>query len=208
MSAFDEMGYGAGAIGFGSNPAVVVVDFQRSLTDPAFPMGKNKRISAAVDETAKLLKVARAKGLPVVSCYTGYSGHGDALGWKVADVQNWIHGSPGCELDPRIHDPDYDVVFAKTAPSIFFHTGAAPLLNKLGVDTVIMTGCTTSGCIRASVIDAFSYGFRVILPPECLGDPDEMTHRANIEDVGRRYCDVVGFAQVIGHLEQTAQAAE
>ena len=205
---FSDLGYGSGAVVFGARVRVVEVEFQSSLTDPSFPNCDSPRISDAVDQTARLLTVARAAGLPVVSCYTGYSGLRDPLYWKVKDVANWRLGTKGCELDPRIYDPDYDVVFSKTAPSIFFMTGAAPFLTKEGVDTVIVTGCTTSGCIRASVIDAFSFGFRVIVPEECCGDPVETTLRANLEDVGRLYCDVMRLEDVLGHLDRPKAAAE
>ncbi|CAN0588674.1 unnamed protein product, partial [Ectocarpus sp. 12 AP-2014] len=120
---FTDMGYGDRSIGFGRRCGIVVVDFQRSLTDPAFPMGQCPAISDAVDRTAELLAVARAQGLPVATCYTGYSSGRDALRWKVADVVNWIHGSPGCEIDPRVYDAGYDTVLAKRAPSIFFESG-------------------------------------------------------------------------------------
>ncbi|MEZ5676895.1 maleamate amidohydrolase [Thalassovita litoralis] len=205
--SFKNLGYGSGSVGFGSKVAVVVVDFQRGLTDPAFPMGNQPAIQTAVDNTARLLKATRAAGLPVVSCYTGYSTARDALGWKVDQPLTWRIGGPECELDPRIYQPDYDIVFAKTAPSIFFHTGAAPVLHKEGVDTVIITGCTTSGCVRASIIDAFSYGFRVIVAEDCCGDPDPATHRANLEDVSRRYCDVLSLDQILTHIP-VAEAAE
>lgn len=205
---FAALGYGSGSVGWGNKVGVVVVDFQRSLTDPAFPMGAGKHISDAVDRTAILLAAARAAGAPVATCYTGYNSARDPLGWKVADVRNWHHGTRGCEIDPRVYDAAYDTLFAKTAPSIFFHTGVAPFLNNEGVDTVIITGCATSGCVRASIIDAFSYGFRVIVPEECCGDPDPVTHRANLEDVGRRYCDVVTLDDVLAHFNGYKEAAE
>lgn len=204
---FQAMGYGTQGIGFGRRCGVVVVDFQRSLTDPDFPMGGSAAISAAVDRTAELLSVVRAAGLPVATCYTGYSSARDALRWKIADVANWIHGSPGCEIDPRVYDAEYDTVFAKRAPSIFNETGVTGFFVQEGVDTVIVTGCVTSGCVRASVIDAFSAGFRVIVPEECCGDFDPAAHAANLADVGRRYCDVMSTAEVLAHLSGTARAA-
>ncbi|MCU0983917.1 MAG: isochorismatase family protein, partial [Acetobacteraceae bacterium] len=84
-----------------------------------------------------------------------------------------------------------DVVLAKTAPSIFFGTPAAAILTREGVDTVIVTGCITSGCVRASIIDAFSLGFRVQVPEDCVGDHDEAAHLQNLADVGRRYADII-----------------
>lgn len=204
---YTDMGYGDQSIGYGRRCGVVVVDFQRSLTDPSFPMGSCKAISDAVDRTAKVLDAARAAGLPVATCYTGYSSARDALRWKIADVVNWIHGTPGCEIDPRVLDKDYDTVFAKRGPSIFFETGVSGFFVQEGVDTVIVTGCTTSGCIRASVIDAFSNGFRVIVPEDCCGDYDPQAHANNLADIGRRYCDVTGSAEVLSHLTALARAA-
>ncbi|ANT59774.1 hydrolase [Salipiger sp. CCB-MM3] len=205
-SRYASLGFDSTKIGFGRRCGIVVVDFQRSLTDPSFPMGGGARIDAAVEATARLLAPARAAGLPVASCVTGYSSARDALRWKIADVENWILGTPGCDLDPRIHDPAYDTLVIKRAPSIFFQTGVSSFFTQEGVDTVIVTGCATSGCIRASVIDAFSHGFRVILPEECSGDHDAQTHAANLCDMGRRYADVMPLAEVLAHLESLPQA--
>ena len=77
---------------------------------------------------------------------------------------------------------------------MFFHTPLITYLAKHAVDTVIVTGCTTSGCVRATIVDAFSYGFRVAVAEDCCGDPDERQHRSNLEDVGRRYADVMPAA--------------
>ncbi|MEK9966674.1 MAG: isochorismatase family protein, partial [Rhodospirillaceae bacterium] len=90
----------------------------------------------------------------------------------------------------------------KGAPSIFFNTTVAPFLIKHGVDTVVVTGCITSGCVRASVIDAFSLGFRTIVPEDCVGDHDEEPHRANLRDVDRRYADVVDAETVLSNFER------
>ena len=83
------------------------------------------------------------------------------------------------------------MVLTKTAPSIFFGTPAGAILTREGVDTVIVTGCITSGCVRASIIDAFSLGFRVQVPEDCVGDHDEVAHDQNLTDVGRRYADII-----------------
>jgi maleamate amidohydrolase len=83
---------------------------------------------------------------------------------------------------------------------MFFQTPLITFLVKQGIDTVIVTGCTTSGCVRATVVDAFSYGFRVLVPEECVGDPDERQHRSNLEDVGRRYADVMTADAVEAYL--------
>ncbi|MFQ5466674.1 MAG: isochorismatase family protein, partial [Kiloniellaceae bacterium] len=96
---------------------------------------------------------------------------------------------------------DYDVAVCKTGPSIFFQTPVMPFFVKERVDTVIVTGCVTSGCIRASVIDAFQFGFRTIVPEDCVGDHEEQPHNDNLRDVGRRYCDVTESGAAIDYIE-------
>ncbi len=190
---YARRGYGASGVGFGERIGIAVVDFQLGFTDARFPMGGAPLTDRAVGNTARLLAAARAARLPVVSCYTAYHG-GDAPHWKIPPVLEGLrHGREETRLDPRIADPS-DIVLCKSAPSIFFQTAAAPIFVRNRVDTVIVTGCTTSGCVRASVIDAFSFGFRVIVPEDCVGDVEEGPHVANLRDVGRRYADVVDLA--------------
>ena len=194
--------YGSGDIGFGERPGVVVVDFQTAFTDPAFPLAGAPLVERAVGNTARVLELARRAGVPVASCYTAYHGERDMPHWKVKAVRDTFrHGAPGMVLDPRIHDPAYDVSLCKWGASIFFQTPVAAFFTREGVDTVVVTGCVTSGCVRASIVDSFQYGFRTIVPEDCVGDHDEGPHRANLEDVGRRYCDVTTADAVIDWLE-------
>lgn len=208
---YDEAGYGGKRVGFGERPAVVVVDFQLSFTDPTYPGGRSPHVHAAVERTAELLRHARARGVPVAACNVAWNGPGDVGHWKVDSIYDGSYwkGHPATELDPRIHQPGYDVTFTKSAPSIFFQTPLMLFLTKQRVDTVIVTGCTTSGCVRASINDSFSYGFRTIVPEQCCGDQELQPHKDNLRDVGRRYADVLDVDEVIGYvdgLEPTAQA--
>ncbi len=203
MSAYEDASYNSGEIGFGTRPAILVVDFQTAFTDPKYPLGGFQRIHDAVDRTSELLEVARRCNVPVASCWTGYKSRDDMPYWKIAAVHDqfyWDH--PSMELDGRIHDPEYDFAFCKSAPSIFFRTPLDTFLTKHGVDTVIVTGCTTSGCIRATVIDSFSYGYRTVVPEECSGDAEEGPHNDNLRDVGRRYADISTLAEVSAYLEE------
>lgn len=169
--AYKDIGFSADAVGFGERPGIAVVDFQTGFTDPQFPLGGRPLVLRALENSAALLKAARAASLPVASCYIAYTSARDAPHWKVKPiVEQFHHGHPSTQLDPRIHDPGYDVVFAKSAPSIFFQTPLVQYFVKERVDTVIIVGCNTSGCIRASAIDAFSYGFWVAVPEDCVGD--------------------------------------
>jgi maleamate amidohydrolase len=163
-------------------------------------------VDRAVNNTATLLAAARKAGLPVASCYIAYTSARDAPLWKIPPVVNeFHHGHPSTELDERIYDKTYDMIVCKTGPSIFFNTPVASYFIKEGVDTVIVTGCNTSGCVRASINDAFSYGFRVIVPEPCCGDVEEGPHRDNLRDVGRRYADVVGLDEVLAYIETAAR---
>lgn len=203
---YKEIGFDAHPIGYGEKPGVVVVDFQKGFTESRFPLGGRPMVERAVTNTARLLAAARKARAPVASCYTAYSSERDAPRWKIpAVVNDFHHGTEPTELDERIYDPAYDTVICKSGPSIFFNTSAVQLFVKERVDTIIVTGCNTSGCIRASVIDAFSYGFRVIVPEPCVGDADEGPHRDNLRDVGRRYADVVSLESVLAYLEEAAK---
>jgi maleamate amidohydrolase len=194
-------GYGNRPLGFGRKIGVVVVDFQRGFIDADFPMGGAPMVDQAVRNTVPVIEAAKRAGLPVIACVNGYDSPRAAPHWKVGPVLDLLRGTAGVELDPRIAAAGPDVLLMKSAPSIFFATPAAAILTKEGVDTVIVTGCITSGCIRASVIDAFSLGFRVMVPRDCVGDHDEAAHEQNLKDVERRYADVIDAATAIDAIE-------
>jgi maleamate amidohydrolase len=201
---YAQRGYGGQQVGWGERIGIAVVDFQLAFTDARFPMGGAPLTDRAVNNTARLLEAARSAGLPVVSCYTAYHGD-DAPHWKIPPVLEGLrHGRDEVRLDPRIAD-GADMVICKSAPSIFFQTPAAPIFVRNRVDTVIVTGCTTSGCVRASIIDAFSFGFRVIVPEDCVGDVAEGPHFANLQDVGRRYADIVDLQTCLNRIGRNDQ---
>jgi maleamate amidohydrolase len=208
--AYAATSFGALSVGFGQRPAVIVVDFQLGFTDPRFELGKSAYVHRAVEQTAKLLKVARANNMPVASCRVGWGSEKDIGYWKIGALhhKDWYYGGPTQAMDPRIYDPAYDFNFYKNAPSIFFGTPLMSFLTKQGVDTTIITGCNTSGCVRASIVDAFSYGFRVIAVEDCCGDVEMGPHNANLQDCGRRYCDVMTSADVIAQLNKIGAKAK
>lgn len=199
-------GYGDGAVGWGRRPGVVVVDFQRGFTDPAFRMGGAAMIDRAVNRTVDVMRAAKAGGFPVAACVMGYDSPAAMPHWKIAPLrESLLHGDPSLELDPRIAAEKPDLLVTKSAPSIFFNTSVAPFLIKHGVDTVVVTGCITSGCVRASIVDCFSLGFRTIVPEDCVGDHEEEPHLANLRDVERRYADVVSSADVLDAFARIAR---
>lgn len=200
-AAYTSAGFTTDRIGFGERPGIAVVDFQRGFTEPRFKLGGSPMVHSALDNTVTLLAEARAAGVPIATCYTATSSARDALHWKIPTVINeFHHGHPSTELDPRIYDKSYDTVICKIAPSLFFQTPALSFFVKERVDTVIVVGCNTSGCIRATTIDAFSFGFRVAIPVECVGDVDEGPHNDNLRDVGRRYADVVTLEETVAYI--------
>lgn len=199
---YSVAGYGSREIGFGERPAVLVVDFQNAVTSPDAPMGKSELVAAAIPRTAELLDTARRAGAPVIFCATSFrTDKRDMLPWKIAAMGEWLEGSWEVEVDPRLWR-DGDMFVVKKAPSIFFGTPVAAMLTQHCVDTVILTGANTSGCIRASTIDSFSHGFRTILPRECVADQGEGPHEDNLRDVGIRYADVVETSEVLAYLER------
>ena len=199
---YRDVGYGSYEIGAGRRPAILVVDLQVAFTDPKYALGGLPMIHAARDRTAGLLPLARERGVPVAACYTAYCSLDDMPLWKVKAVRDeFYYGHPCTEIDAQIHHPS-NFTYCKNAPSMFFQTPLITFLVRQAVDTVIVTGCTTSGCVRATIIDAFSYGFRVLVPQDCVGDADENQHRSNLADVARRYADVTDSKAIHAYLER------
>lgn len=200
---YNQRGYGDKEIGWGERPGVVVVDFQRGFTDPEFRMGGAEMIDRAVERTVEVIGAARAAGCPVAACVMGYDSQDAMPYWKIAPLrEELIIGHASVELDPRIAAAQPDLVVTKSAPSIFFNTPVAQFLVKQRVDTVIVTGCITSGCVRASVVDSFSLGFRTIVAEDCVGDHEEEPHISNLRDVERRYADISNADAVIAEFER------
>ena len=200
---YDALTYGGRAVGFGRRPGVVVVDLQCGFTEPRYPMGGRPLVEAATVNTARLLESARRAGAPVASCVMAYKSGDDMPYWKIPAMYEgtFFTGHPAAQLDARIYDADYDLKVTKTAPSIFFSTPVHQYFTKREVDTVIVCGCMTAGCVRASVIDSFSHGWRTIVPEECVGDVDAAPHQANLLDIRRRYADVLPADAVIAYLD-------
>ncbi|MGI9354221.1 MAG: isochorismatase family protein [Rhizobiaceae bacterium] len=201
-AAYARASYGEQEVGFGKRPGIAVVDFQRGFTDPEYRLGGAPLIERAVVNTARLLDAARRCGVPVVNCYTAYSSMEDMPYWKVVEIkENLLHGHPATQFDDRIYDPDYDLKLVKAGASIFFQTPIVPYLVKKRVDTLIVVGCVTSGCVRASIVDSFQYGFRTIVPEDGVGDQDSRPHFDNLRDIGRRYADITETNSIIEWIE-------
>jgi nicotinamidase-related amidase len=192
-------------LGYGKRPAIVVVDFQIGFTAPErSPLAGN--LDAEVAATNKLITSARKKNVPVIFTVVGYDPHrqDDAGLWpeKAPSLRLLTLGSELVDLDPRLDRSPEDLVIVKKYASGFFGTYLASTLTMRAVDTVIVTGCTTSGCVRATVMDALAHGFRPIIPVEAVGDRAREPHEANLFDIGSNYGDVVPTQEVIDYLDR------
>lgn len=206
MDAFAKAGYGVGQIGWGRRAAVVVVDFQAAFTSPDYPLGGGDHITAAVRRAADVVAAARTAGVLVVHTAIAFSSAHEYGRWKVPALLGVAAGSPAAQIDPLVWDPS-DLYLLKRHPSAFFGTDLNSILRRNDVDTVVVMGATTSGCIRATVVDSFSYGFRTLVVEDACGDQDADAHAANLRDVGRRYADVTDVHAVVDHLSQPREPA-
>ena len=204
--AWVSRGYGQGTIEPGERPAVLVVDLQYAFTDPSFPMGGAELVERAVVNTARLLTAARRADVPVYQTVVAWREDGSDLGlWlvKLPRLREVTLGSRWAQVDTRVWD-DSDVLLVKKWPSFFHGTPLQSLLTAAQRDTVIVTGCMTSGCVRATVVDAFSLGYRTLVPEDCVGDQGREGHESNLRDVHRRYAEVTSADAVVEYLERTA----
>lgn len=191
-------------LGYGKRPAVAVIDLQIGFTAPErSPLAGN--LDSVVAATNTLIAAARRKNVPVIFTVVGYDPHrqDDAGLWpqKAPSLRLLTLGSALVELDPRLDRHPTDLVIVKKYASAFFATYLASTLTMKGVDTLIVTGCTTSGCVRATVMDALAHGFRPIVPLEAVGDRAREPHEANLFDIGSKYGDVVPLSEVVHYLD-------
>jgi len=190
-----------GRVGFGSRPSLLIVDFQRGFTDPACPVGGD--LSNELASTTTLLDLARVKCLPIAYTAVGFDRNSlDQVTWlrKMPGLGVLTTDSPWCEIDGRVRPQAGEPVWIKQASSAFFGTPILPFLIAAGADTLIVAGCVTSGCIRATVVDAVSFGFRTIVPVECVGDRAEAPHHSNLFDIDAKYADVEPVSSVLAYL--------
>ncbi len=201
-------GYGQNRIEPGERPAVLVIDLQYAFTDGDFVFGGGELIERATVNTAALLKVARSVDVPVFHTVVQWKNEQELGLWtiKLPRCAEITPDSRWAQVDGRLWD-DRDVLLPKKWPSFFNGTPLISLLTAQQRDTVIVTGCTTSGCVRATTVDAFSYGFRTIVPEDCVGDQGLDAHESNLRDVHRRYAEVTTSDDVIAYLERLPQLA-
>ena len=197
--------------GFGLRPALIVVDVTRAQADPEVQGHLESGVQAA-EQIARLLQAARQAEVPIFFSRGGRNYHCSS-GAPLSKLERgaWLYKSPLMEKAPAEADLAYqfpavfgvrpgEIIISKSAPSAFFGTMLSSYLLRLGADTLIVTGMHTSACIRATVNDAFSYGFRVLLPAECLADRRPEAHRIHLEEMDEKYADVLDTRDVLNYF--------
>ena len=192
----------SGRVGWGSRPALLVVDLVRAYTEPDGPFALPDA-GPAVAATAELVAAARAGGHPVVWTVVRYAAglaDGGLFVRKVPALAAFAEDAPGgwgeLTLSPQPGEP----VLVKQYASAFFGTSLAATLHTAGVDTLVITGVSTSGCVRASAMDALNSGFRPQVVRQACADRSPALHEANLADLDAKYADVVDLAEALAHL--------
>jgi nicotinamidase-related amidase len=190
------------SVTMGSRPAVLVIDFSCGFTDPASTLGSD--LTAEVEATKQLLDAARAKGLPVIYTTIGFEPSlvdGGLWLQKVPTLGELQIGGKWVDIDPRLERRDDETIVLKKGASGFFGTNLASILVSQGVDSVILCGATTSGCVRATAVDLLQYGWPTLVPRECVGDRAQAPHEANLFDIQAKYADVVPLEAALAYVE-------
>ncbi len=191
-------------LGFGRRPVLVVIDFINAYTTPGSALYAPDVVSA-VDASVELINSARDKQVPVIYTKVLFQAGGFDGGLfvqKIPALTKLVDGEPLAEIDAKITPVTGDIVIVKNYASVFFGTSLASMLTAHGIDTVILIGCSTSGCVRASAVDGMQHGFRVIVPRDCVGDRLAQVHDANLFDIDAKYGDVVGKSDVLNYLKK------
>jgi len=183
QAAYARAGFGA-PVRRGVRPALVVIDLTRGFTEEAYASGTD------------------------LIAYTAAEAEGRAITWldKASGMRTMREGSEAVQIDPRLPTAPEDIIIVKKGASAFFGTNLASVLNGLGTDTAIICGATTSGCVRASAVDAVQSGFSVLVPHECCGDRAQGPHQANLFDIQAKYGDVITTSQAVDYIRSIASS--
>lgn len=190
-------------IGFGRRPALILIDFVMAYYTPGSPLFAGEGVETALASALRLLEVARAKGIPRI--FTNVVVHpagldGGIFYRKAPATKSFSAGNPLGAWPPGLVPQADELVISKQYPSAFFGTSLASTLTSLGIDTLILTGITTSGCVRATCVDTMSHGFIPIVVREGVGDRAEGPHEANLFDMSAKYADVLPETEVTDYL--------
>ena len=198
---FKERGFGL-KLGFGERPALIIIDIVKAFTDPTRMLGAN--LDSQIAAIKPLLNIAHKRDFPVLFSTVRYDDVDarDAGVWalKHKGTMTLKADSDGWEVDPRLDFRSSDSLLLKKYASCFFGTDLVPRLMSRGVDTLIITGCTTSGCVRATAVDAMQNGFRPMVVREAVGDRSLPAHEQSLFDINAKYGDVVGLDETLLYL--------
>jgi len=189
-------------VGFGAKPALILIDFCQGYFDPGCDLYAG--VEDAMASALRVRAAARDAGIPVILTNVVY--HPQAIDGgrffeKAAPLRYFLKGNPMGAWGPGLEPFDDELVVSKQYPSAFFGTSLASTLTAMGVDSVLLTGLTTSGCVRASCVDAMSHGFRTAVVAEACGDRHAAPHEANLFDMNAKYADVVSEVEAVTFLE-------
>lgn len=189
---FRERGFGT-SLGLGTRPVLVVVDMEVGFTDPTYPMGYE--ISAQIAQTNRVIEVCRTADWSIIFTTISYADHEldtrNIWAEKMQGLRTLRQGSSLVEIDPRLHREPTDDIVVKKYASAFFGTDLVSRLNTAGADSIIVTGCTTSGCVRATVVDAVQYGYRPVVISDAVGDRSVDSHNQTLFDLRQKYADLL-----------------
>ncbi|MBK1836761.1 isochorismatase family protein [Azospirillum sp. YIM B02556] len=197
QAVYERQGFGR-SLGIQGRIGLLIVDFVNGFADPAVFGGGN--IAPAIARTVTVLGEARKRGWPVAHSRIVYADDGSdatVFSIKVPGMLTLTEDAPASAIVPELTPAAGELVVRKTNPSAFFGTGLAPWLTQKGVETLLVAGCTTSGCVRASVVDAMCHGFRPVVLSDCVGDRAIAPHEANLFDIAQKYGDVVPAERVL-----------
>jgi len=201
----DDRGAGfGGEIGWGSRPALIVIDLAEAYFTPGSDLCLPSR--SCLESAARVLDATRAAGHPVLHTRVAYAQGGVDGGLffrKVRGLRHFIGDDPLGRPMPEVAPVPGEVVVTKQYASGFFGTSLASTLSSLGVDTVVLVGVSTSGCVRATTLDALQHGFRPVVVREAVGDRDPGPHEANLYDLQAKYADVLSEDEVVARLRTT-----
>jgi maleamate amidohydrolase len=199
---FRQRGFGI-KIGFGERPALILIDMIKGFTDSTMPLGAD--LDGQIEAQRPLLDIAHERGIPVIFSTVIYEEEDikDAGIWalKQSGARTLTAGSEAVKVDQRLQMQPKDILLAKKYASCFFGTDLVPRLNARRVDTLIITGCTTSGCVRATAVDAVQNGFRPMVVREAVGDRSAAAHEQSLFDLNAKYADVVSLDETLQYLK-------
>jgi maleamate amidohydrolase len=203
---YARAGYHASQV-WGRKPALILIDFAHAYYDPASPLYSGEGVRTALDSALRLREIARGCGIPTILTEVKYrkgGADGGVFFKKAPPLKCFVEGEATQAFETGLVPYDDEFVVTKQYPSAFFGTSLAASLTAAGVDTLVLTGITTSGCVRATCVDSMSHGFVTLVVREGVGDRDPRPHEANLYDMNAKYADVVSEATTADYFRANA----